>query len=282
MLLPQHPLSRLHHLHLQLFGLLPSSLIPVRRRQIGHAGQRVWMLLPQHPQTRLHHLHVQLFGLLPSSLIPVRRRQIGHAGQCVWMLLPQHPQTRLHHLHVQLFGLLPSSLIPVRRRQIAHAGQCVWMLLPQHPLSRLHHLHVQLFGFLPSSLIAVRRRQVVHAEPPFHQVKGTARLFERWGIDFVGILPTTPNGNRWILTAIDAATGWPIARAVQDASDEAVADFLYKEIYCRFGAFRELLSDNGSNLTSRMVDFYLARIKAGVTGVPRGHFYMLWLCAMMR
>src|SRR3954469_4049147 len=53
-------------------GLLPSSLIPVRRRQIGHAGQRGGMLLPQHPQTRLHHFHLQLFGLLPSSLIPVR------------------------------------------------------------------------------------------------------------------------------------------------------------------------------------------------------------------
>src|SRR5436305_1310759 len=32
-------LSRLHHLHLQLLSLLPSRLIPVRRRLVDHAGQ---------------------------------------------------------------------------------------------------------------------------------------------------------------------------------------------------------------------------------------------------
>jgi len=33
----QHLLSSLHHLYQQLFGLLPSTLIAVRRRQVGHA-----------------------------------------------------------------------------------------------------------------------------------------------------------------------------------------------------------------------------------------------------
>ena len=40
MLGPQHPLSRLHHLHVQLFRLCPSALVPVRRGQVGHDGQR--------------------------------------------------------------------------------------------------------------------------------------------------------------------------------------------------------------------------------------------------
>ena len=40
MLLPKH-LSHLHHVHLQLFGLLSPPLIPKRRRQVNHAGQRV-------------------------------------------------------------------------------------------------------------------------------------------------------------------------------------------------------------------------------------------------
>ena len=45
-----------------------------------------------------------------------------------------------------------------------------------------------------------------------------------------------------------------------EATDEVVADFLF-ELYCQYGAFRELLSDNGANLNSRMISFYLDRIK---------------------
>jgi hypothetical protein len=49
------PSSRLHHLHKQLFGLLSSPLIPKRRREVGHAGQRVEMLYSQHPLSHLCH-----------------------------------------------------------------------------------------------------------------------------------------------------------------------------------------------------------------------------------
>jgi hypothetical protein len=35
MLRPEHPLPRLHHLHLQLFRLRPSALVPKRRGQVG-------------------------------------------------------------------------------------------------------------------------------------------------------------------------------------------------------------------------------------------------------
>ncbi len=44
MLCAKHPRTRLHYLRLQHFGLLPSALIPVRRRQVAHAGQRGGML----------------------------------------------------------------------------------------------------------------------------------------------------------------------------------------------------------------------------------------------
>lgn len=47
--------------------------------------------------------------------------------------------------------------------------------------------------------------------------------FERWHLDFIGELPTTLRGNRWILVAVDTATNWPITRAVPVASETAVA-----------------------------------------------------------
>ena len=55
MLRTQHPLPCLRYSHFQLFRLLPSSLLPVRRRQVGHTGQRVGM--------RLHGLRLLLDDL---------------------------------------------------------------------------------------------------------------------------------------------------------------------------------------------------------------------------
>ena len=47
----RYPLSRLHDLHLQLFGLLPSPLVPVCQCEAGYTGQGIWMLLAEYPQT---------------------------------------------------------------------------------------------------------------------------------------------------------------------------------------------------------------------------------------
>ena len=72
--------------------------------------------------------------------------------------------------------------------------------------------------------------------------------FDRWGIDIIGILSETPNGNRWIITAIDYATGWPLAKAIKEATASAVADFIHSEIFVNYGAPKEILSDNGRDL----------------------------------
>jgi len=39
MLRAKHPLASLHHLHLQLFGLVPSAFVSVRRRQVAYAAE---------------------------------------------------------------------------------------------------------------------------------------------------------------------------------------------------------------------------------------------------
>ena len=101
----------------------------------------------------------------------------------------------------------------------------------------------------------------VRNEEPYTQVRLGARPFEKWAIDFVGPLPLSSDDHKqWILTAIDFATGWPVAKAVREATDEVVADFLF-EIYCQYGAFKELLSDNGANLNAAIVEYYLEKIK---------------------
>ena len=84
--------------------------------------------------------------------------------------------------------------------------------------------------------------------------------FQRWGIDLIGILPKTNNGNRWIITAIDYATGWPVAKAIPRVTEEAIADFIFDEIYMHYGAPQELFSDGGKYLWGAVLQAFLKKM----------------------
>ena len=78
--------------------------------------------------------------------------------------------------------------------------------------------------------------------------------FERVGIDIVGPLPKTSQGNVHIVVAVDYLTKWPEARAIPDATADSVAKFFYEDIICRHGCPKEIVSDNGSAFISQMVE----------------------------
>ncbi len=77
--------------------------------------------------------------------------------------------------------------------------------------------------------------------------------FERWHIDVLGPLPTTVNNEKYILLCVDSFTrfveGFPLKS--QEATE--IADILYKDIICRYGSPRCLLSDRGTNFMSAIV-----------------------------
>ncbi|GES76605.1 putative integrase core domain protein [Rhizophagus clarus] len=84
---------------------------------------------------------------------------------------------------------------------------------------------------------------------PFYQV----------GIDFVGPLPITPNGNRYIIVAMDYMTKWPEARPVSRATAEETSQFIYENIICRHGCPAKLLSDRGTHFNNQMVEKLLEK-----------------------
>ena len=56
--------------------------------------------------------------------------------------------------------------------------------------------------------------------------------FQRIGIDIVGPLTIIRRGNRYIVTAMDYFTKWPIAKALKEATAKAVSKFIYQKIIC--------------------------------------------------
>jgi hypothetical protein len=80
------------------------------------------------------------------------------------------------------------------------------------------------------------------------------QLFDRVGIDIVGPLSITPNGNRYIVVATEYLTKWPEAKALKDTKATTIAKFIYEEIICRHGCPKVLLSDQGTHFCNELVD----------------------------
>ena len=85
--------------------------------------------------------------------------------------------------------------------------------------------------------------------------------FERIGIDFVGPLERTKEGNKYILVVTDYLTKWPEARAMKEATAKNVVEFIYKEIICRHGCPRVILSDRGTHFRNEIVDGICEKFK---------------------
>jgi transposase InsO family protein len=97
--------------------------------------------------------------------------------------------------------------------------------------------------------------KVAHITP----VPPVALPFERWGLDFIQDLKPTQNGNKHIVTAIDYATRWLIAKPVPGRDERTVLDFLYNDIIINFGCPNEILTDRGSSFLSEAVQSFVNR-----------------------
>ncbi|XP_070007237.1 uncharacterized protein [Nicotiana sylvestris] len=73
-------------------------------------------------------------------------------------------------------------------------------------------------------------------------------------MDVIGpIEPTTSNGHRFILVAIDYFTKWVEAVSYKTVTKKVVADFVKDRIVCQFGVPESIVTDNSANLNSDLI-----------------------------
>ena len=94
--------------------------------------------------------------------------------------------------------------------------------------------------------------------------------FATWGIDWVGPLVMTANGNRYIITAIDFATSKAYARPYPERSGTAAVD-LVKHIIYECGKPTEILTDNGEEFRGSEFESFLTRYKINHSYTSPGH-----------
>jgi hypothetical protein len=99
--------------------------------------------------------------------------------------------------------------------------------------------------------------------------------FESISIDLFGPLPKSPDGKKWIFIVEDCATRWTELFALEHASARECAITLIEEVYLRYGFPRRLISDNGSQFVSSVMQqvCYLLDIDQVLTPVyhPRAN-----------
>ncbi|GFW32645.1 transposon Tf2-11 polyprotein [Trichonephila clavipes] len=84
--------------------------------------------------------------------------------------------------------------------------------------------------------------------------------FETLAIDLFGPLPESKYGKRWILIIEDCTTKWVELFALPNATAKECAITLIEEVLLRYGIPRRLISDNGTQFVSAVMQCYLLNI----------------------
>ncbi|KAL5572098.1 hypothetical protein UlMin_021695 [Ulmus minor] len=84
--------------------------------------------------------------------------------------------------------------------------------------------------------------------------------FVKWGIDLIGPLPTARGQLKYAVVAIDYYTKWVEAEALAIITEQNVTAFIWKNIVCRFGVPRELVSDHGTQFENEKLQSICDRL----------------------
>jgi hypothetical protein len=85
------------------------------------------------------------------------------------------------------------------------------------------------------------------------QLQVSLEPFEKWGIDFVGPINPPSNQFKYILVCTYYLTKWVEVHPLKNIQEEQVVEFIYDNIFTRFGMPREIVSDRGAQFTSKLI-----------------------------
>lgn len=95
-------------------------------------------------------------------------------------------------------------------------------------------------------------RPVVSDEMPL-QPQTATEPFQKWALDFVRPISRMSNKKKYILVCTDYITRWVEAKALYPTTEKEVVEFLFEDIFTRFGVPCEIVTDQGTQFTSKLV-----------------------------
>ena len=96
-------------------------------------------------------------------------------------------------------------------------------------------------------------RNLKKLKPSIQETEVPPFSFAKIGLDLSGPYPQSLSGNKYIVGFVDLYSGWPEAFAVPDKTAATIAHLIIEEIFPRFGAPLEIITDNGTENENKVV-----------------------------
>ena len=93
------------------------------------------------------------------------------------------------------------------------------------------------------------------------QPQVTFKPFNKWGMDFIGPINPPSKQKQYIIVCTDYLTRCAKTKAIKAVTKEKVDEFLRENVFYKFGYPRELVTDQGSQFTSNMIEELLEHHK---------------------
>ena len=77
--------------------------------------------------------------------------------------------------------------------------------------------------------------------------------FEKWALDFMGPISPMSCKKKYILVCTNYVTMWVKAKDLLRATEKSMVEFIYEEIFTRFGVPREIITDKETQFTSKLM-----------------------------
>ena len=100
------------------------------------------------------------------------------------------------------------------------------------------------------------------------QPQVTFEPFEKWGMDFVAPVNPPLKQKSYIIVCTDYLTKWAETKAIKVATEEKVVEFLRENIFYKFGYPRELVTDQGSQFASNLIEDMFTHHKLSIELPP--------------
>jgi transposase InsO family protein len=91
-----------------------------------------------------------------------------------------------------------------------------------------------------------------------------------WGLDILGSFPRAVGGFWYLYIAVDKFTKWPEATPIVKINKQSVVKFIKSIIY-RFGVLNKIITNNGSQFTSRVFQEYCEDISIQICYASVAH-----------
>ena len=94
---------------------------------------------------------------------------------------------------------------------------------------------------------------------PLHPMPVTNKAWHTIGVDLVDPLHQTPDGNRYIVVAVDLFSKWPEAQGIPNKNAGTINSFILS-LVCRHGVSKILVSDQGREFVNELNGFLMSSL----------------------